>query len=124
MRETARLVAFVPVSDVGRAQAFYVGTLGLTLVSADDYGCMLDSNGTTLRMARVEGYEVPPHTVMGWAVPSIEDEVRTLAVAGVVFRRYDGMEQDDLGIWTAPSGDRVAWFPDTEGNTLSLTQSA
>jgi hypothetical protein len=41
--------------------------------------------------------------------------------AGIEFTRYDGMTQDDLGIWTAPSGDRVAWFKDPDGNTLSLT---
>jgi catechol 2,3-dioxygenase-like lactoylglutathione lyase family enzyme len=124
MKPTAKMVAFAPVTDVARAQAFYVETLGLTLVSGDDYGCMLDSGGVTLRLARVDGYEYPPHTVVGWSVPSIEDEVRALVAAGVTFRVYDGMGQDELGVWTAPSGDRVAWFGDTEGNTLSLTQMA
>jgi predicted enzyme related to lactoylglutathione lyase len=32
------------------------------------------------------------------------------------------MEQDDLGIWTTPGGDRIAWFTDPDGNVLSLTQ--
>jgi hypothetical protein len=40
----------------------------------------------------------------------------------VPFTRYDGMSQDEDGIWTAPSGDRVAWFADPDGNNLSLTQ--
>lgn len=40
--------------------------------------------------------------------------------AGVVFRRYDGMDQDERGIWTAPGGARIAWFGDPDGNTLSL----
>ena len=40
------------------------------------------------------------------------------------FTRYDGMTQDDLGIWTTPGGDRVAWFSDPDGNTLSLTAFA
>jgi len=43
---------------------------------------------------------------------------------GVSFRRFDGMEQDDLGIWTTPNGDRVAWFCDPDDNTLSLTTFA
>ena len=34
------------------------------------------------------------------------------------------MAQDDSGVWTTPNGDRVAWFKDPDGNTLSLTQSA
>jgi catechol 2,3-dioxygenase-like lactoylglutathione lyase family enzyme len=123
MFETANLVAFAPVTDVARARDFYTGTLGLTVLSGDDYGCMLECNGTTLRLARVDGYQYPPHTVVGWSVASIEDEVRALAATGVALHRYDGMGQDELGIWTAPSGDRVAWFSDTEGNTLSVTQS-
>jgi catechol 2,3-dioxygenase-like lactoylglutathione lyase family enzyme len=40
----------------------------------------------------------------------------------VTFTRYEGMGQDDDGVWTAPSGDRLAWFTDPDGNTLSLTQ--
>jgi prephenate dehydrogenase len=39
---------------------------------------------------------------------------------GVTFTRYDGMEQDDRGAWTAPGGARIAWFQDPDGNTLSL----
>jgi hypothetical protein len=40
-----------------------------------------------------------------------------------VFRHYDGMGQNDQGIWEAPGGDRVAWFSDPDGNTLSLSSS-
>jgi catechol 2,3-dioxygenase-like lactoylglutathione lyase family enzyme len=124
MLQAARLVAFVPVSDLGRAQAFYVGKLGLELHHADDYGCMLSSDGTTVRLALVAGYEPPPFTVLGWEVDALEDAVGALTEAGITLRRYEGMEQDEAGIWKAPSGDRVAWFPDSEGNTLSLTQTA
>jgi predicted enzyme related to lactoylglutathione lyase len=34
------------------------------------------------------------------------------------------MDQDDQRIWTTPAGDRVAWFLDPDGNTLSLTAFA
>jgi predicted enzyme related to lactoylglutathione lyase len=119
--EGAELMAFVPVGDVARARAFYEGVLGCVVQEADDYGAVLESNGRRLRLALVES-EPAPYTVVGWTVPSIEDAVRSLAGVGVGFRTYEGMGQDDLGIWTAPSGDRVAWFADSEGNTLSLTQ--
>jgi hypothetical protein len=39
-----------------------------------------------------------------------------------MFQRYGGMPQDDLGIWSSPSGARIAWFSDPDGNTLSLTE--
>jgi hypothetical protein len=47
-----------------------------------------------------------------------------LAARGIVFQRYDTMSQDDRGIWTAPSGAKIAWFPDPDENILSLTQFA
>ena len=74
--------------------------------------------------ARSEDYQRPAFTVLGWQVASIEATVAALIGAGVTMHRYEGMEQDEAGIWRAPSGDRVAWFPDSEGNTLSLTQPA
>jgi hypothetical protein len=54
-------------------------------------------------------------------VPDITAIARSLAERGVRFSRYDSMEQDELGIWTTLGGDRVAWFTDSDGNTLSLT---
>jgi predicted enzyme related to lactoylglutathione lyase len=119
--EAAELMAFVPVSDVARACAFYVGVLGCVVRHADDYGAQLESGGRAMRLARVES-DPPPYTVVGWSVASIADTVHALADAGVAFRRYEGMDQDDLGIWATPGGDHVAWFADSEGNTLSLTQ--
>jgi hypothetical protein len=65
-----------------------------------------------------------PFTIAGWRVPDIGAEVRTLTDKGVQFTRYDGMAHDDLGVWTAPSGDQIAWFTDPDGNTLSLTAFA
>jgi predicted enzyme related to lactoylglutathione lyase len=57
-------------------------------------------------------------------VPDIDAVVRDLAERGVRFTRYAGMTQDELGVWTTPGGDRVAWFTDPDGNTLSLTRFA
>jgi len=41
---------------------------------------------------------------------------------GVHFERFEGVAQDESGVWTAPSGAKVAWFKDPDGNILSLTQ--
>jgi hypothetical protein len=60
--------------------------------------------------------------VLGWRVPDILAAVRELTRRGVRPLRYDGMAQDELGIWTSPSGARVAWFEDPDANVLSVTQ--
>jgi surface antigen len=56
-------------------------------------------------------------------VANIEGTVDGLSARGVTFERYEGMDQDERAIWRAPSGARVAWFKDPDGNVLSVTQS-
>jgi hypothetical protein len=63
-----------------------------------------------------------PYTVLGWQVPDILAAVGELEARGVPLLRYDGIAQDELGIWTSPTGARVAWFEDPDGNVLSVTQ--
>jgi len=77
-----------------------------------------------LRVTKVEDLRPQPFTVFGFAVDDIAVEMDRLAAGGVEFNRYDGFGQDPAGVWTAPGGDRVAWFADPDGNTLSLTQFA
>lgn len=122
MLGSQKLVAFVATCDLGRAKAFYGNILGLSLVGEDGFGLVFDVSGTMLRVARVPEVVVAKYTVLGWSVPDIEETVRDLQKARVQLERYSGMEQDALGIWKSPSGARVAWFKDPDGNTLSITQ--
>src|SRR5438105_8362958 len=122
MLASAELVAFVPVADLGRARSFYENILGLPCVDADRWTCVFNSNGTTLRATLVEEFVPGGHTVVGWAVPDLRAAVEYLTDRALSMERYDGIEQDERGIWTTPDGDRVVWFKDFDGNTLSLTQ--
>ena len=117
------LVAFVPASDLRQSRRFYEETLGLRLVADDSpIACVFDANGTMLRITTVAEVVSVSYTVLGWAVTDIVRTVQNLVERGVAFHRFDGLVQDDLRIWTAPSGDRIAWFPDPASNTLSLTE--
>jgi hypothetical protein len=119
----AKAMCFVVTTARAAAKAFYGGTLGFTMISEDEYAVVYDLNGTMLRISTVETHKPEMHTVLGWEVPDIVAAVKTLTAKGVVFNRYPYFEQDELGIWTAPgSTSRVAWFPDPDGNTLSLAQ--
>jgi catechol 2,3-dioxygenase-like lactoylglutathione lyase family enzyme len=120
----ADLIGFVGTADVGRARAFYEGTLGLNVVEEDPYALGLDANGTMLRVTAVPDFRPAGYTVCGWKVENIAAAIAELTQRGVSFLRYDGMDQDDLGVWTAPSQAKVAWFNDPDGNVLSLTQFA
>ena len=117
------VVCFVPVMDVDRAREFYRDTLGLQLRSEElPFGLVFDVNGIMLRLAIVKQRTPFPGTVLGWRVPDATAAVESLRQAGVQFERYDFVKQDELGIWTTPTGARVAWFKDPDGNVLSVSE--
>lgn len=119
-----RIFAFVPISDPGKAKLFYGETLGLTLIREElPFALVFDAHGITLRLSIVGVFAPASWTVLGWEVPDIVSRVRALAARGVRFERYPGMKQDENGIWASPSGAKVAWFRDPDGNVLSLTES-
>ena len=120
--DDARLIAFVPTTDLPRARAFYAETLGLRVIDESPYACVFDANGTMLRLTPVRKLSKVRYTVLGWGVVDIAETVATLTAAGVAFVSYRGMDVDEAGVWTAPGGDRVAWFEDPDGNLLSVTQ--
>ncbi|HYB45956.1 MAG TPA: VOC family protein [Streptosporangiaceae bacterium] len=122
MLESSDLVAFVAATDLGRAQVFYEQKLGLRVLERNDFACVLDANGTMLRVTAVPEVAQARYTVLGWRVGDIAAAVRDLAARGVTFLRHDGMNQDQDGVWTTSTGAKVAWFADPDGNTLSLTQ--
>ena len=122
MLESSDLVAFVATTDLRRARVFYEQKLGLRVLEHNDFACVVDANGTMLRVTQVPEVARAGYTVLGWRVRDIAASVRDLAGRGVTFVHYDGMNQDQDGVWTTPTGAKVAWFADPDGNTLSLTQ--
>lgn len=119
---TARLMAFVGVSNLAEAQRFYGETLGLELHDERPYALVAHLGPAMLRITEVEQPAAAPYTVLGWAVDDIEAAVDDLTSRGVEFTRYAGMGQDERGVWTAPGGARIAWFLDPDGNNLSMTE--
>ena len=122
MLGNSALIAFVATTDLARARSFYERVLGLRCTEENLIACVFDASGTMLRVTAVPELKPAGYTVAGWRVDNIADAVNALAERGVEFQRFDGMDQDDLGVWTTPGGDKVAWFADPDGNTLSLTQ--
>ena len=125
MLASSRIVGFVPSTEPGKARAFYEGVLGLRFVSQDQFALVLEANGITVRVADVSNvpdFKPAPYTILGWEVNDIVAIVSALEERGVPFQRYPWMSQDELGIWSSPSGARVAWFSDPDGNVLSLTE--
>jgi catechol 2,3-dioxygenase-like lactoylglutathione lyase family enzyme len=125
MLGSMEVIAFVPTRNPAKAREFFEATLGLRFISDDQFALVFDANGVMVRVVDVSGvadYKPAPFTILGWSVNNVGKTVKGLQKKGVKFERYPGMEQDQLGVWSSPSGAKVAWFKDPDGNVLSLTE--
>jgi catechol 2,3-dioxygenase-like lactoylglutathione lyase family enzyme len=117
------LTAFLGTSDPERARAFYEGVLGLTPVDDNEYLMTFGSGAARVALQKLKSVTPPYGTAMGWHVRDLPGAVRALMARGVAFERYEGMDQNELGVWTPAPGTGVAWFKDPDGNLLSVSQS-
>jgi catechol 2,3-dioxygenase-like lactoylglutathione lyase family enzyme len=122
--ETARPAIIICTRDRARATAFYRDTLGLSLVSEDNFASVFNTAGVTLRVSMVPDFTPHEHTIIGFHVPDVVATVKALREKGLAFNTYQHLRHDELGVWTAPGGTvRVAWFKDPDGNVLSVTNA-
>ena len=122
MHSTGSLIGFIPTRNADAARVFYETTLGLRFIADDSFALIFESGGNMLRVVRAGEFTPAPYTILGWQSSQIEQDVTDLAARGIVFERYGFLPQDEHGIWTTPTGEKVAWFKDPDGNTLSLSQ--
>ena len=122
MLNKSQHINFLATSNATKAREFYENILGLDFISENQFAIVFESRGTMLRIQKVEKVNPHEYTVLGWRVDDIGKEVRGLSKRGVRFSRYAGMDQDEIGIWIAPSKAKIAWFADPDGNILSLTE--
>jgi catechol 2,3-dioxygenase-like lactoylglutathione lyase family enzyme len=123
MLGSTNIVAFVPTKDREQSRAFYQDILGLRFVKDDGFATVMDANGIMVRIAKVpDDFKPLPFTILGWQVVAIEKVVAELRKKGIQFEIFGFFKQDELGIWTAPTGDKVAWFKDPDGNVLSVSE--
>ena len=115
-------ILFAATTNPAQSRKFYEETLGFKLVSDDPFALVFQVGPLQLRLQKVERKPDIPYTVLGWAVKDIRKTVHHLSQAGVKFSHYPGLAQNMDGIWQSPAGAKIAWFPDPDGNTLSLTE--
>jgi len=116
------VIAFVQTCNVAQAKAFYGDVLGLDFRGDEPSALVFDAHGTMLRISKVRQFTPTAQTVLGWNVPNIRAAAMDLKNKGVSFQRYEGLSQDELGVWESPGNAKVAWFKDPDGNTLSITE--
>jgi catechol 2,3-dioxygenase-like lactoylglutathione lyase family enzyme len=117
------MVAFMATSKPDAARAFFEGVLGLTFVADHEHLVVFESGAARLMLQKTDVVTPPRGTALGWDVKDLRGVMKALAERGVSFERFDGMDQDEMGVWR-PAGPSsgVAWFKDPDGNLLSLSQ--
>jgi catechol 2,3-dioxygenase-like lactoylglutathione lyase family enzyme len=122
MLASGKLAGFIPTKDYEKARAFYEGKLGFEFVSLDQFALVMRIGGHMIRITKLTNYTPLQATILGWQVDDIGATAKWLGERGVETEKYPFVQDHELGIWTAPNGDRVAWFKDPDGNILSVSQ--
>ena len=122
MADLKKMVGFLVTTNPDAARRFYTEVLGFRLLSDDAHALAFDTPGAILRVGKAQQFTPAHGTVLGWEVQEIQAAVFDLTSKGAVFERFPGMQADEHAVFTFPTGDKVAWFKDPEGNLLSLSQ--
>lgn len=122
MLALGKMVGFVLTKDYDKARVFYERVLGCEFVSLDQFALVVRLGGHQIRISKVADFTPLRSTVLGWEVSDIEGVVDSLAHRGVAFEKYPFVQDKERGIWSAPGGNKVAWFKDPDGNVLSVSQ--
>ena len=122
MLASAKIVGFIPTRDYDKARAFYEGKLEFEFVSHGQFALVLRVGGHQIRVVKMPNFTPLQGTILGWEVTNIESIVDWLQDRGVATEKYSFVSDQVRGIWSTPTGDKVAWFKDPDGNVLSVSQ--
>jgi catechol 2,3-dioxygenase-like lactoylglutathione lyase family enzyme len=130
MLKAGRVATRLPAQDLDRARAFYAEKLGLEPTEEREGGLRYVCEGGEFALVESAGSAAGDHTQRGWEVEDIEATVRELRARGVVFEEYDlpglttvdGIAEIEGNYPSKGSGERGAWFRDSEGNMLGIGQ--
>jgi catechol 2,3-dioxygenase-like lactoylglutathione lyase family enzyme len=130
MLKDGRVATRLPAQDLERARSFYADKLGLEPAEEREGGLRYVCAGGEFALFESAGSAAGDHTQMGWEVADIEATVSELRSRGVVFEEYDlpglrtvdGIAEIEGNYPSKGTGERGAWFRDSEGNMLGIGQ--
>lgn len=123
MLKDAVIQAMVTTSRPEASKKFYQETLGLTLLSEDQFGIQFAGKIGFLRVAKAPGMIPAAHAVMNFMVEDAVAGAKALAAKGVKLERFSFLQHDEDGLWTSPDGAKVGWFRDPDMNLIGLVQT-
>src|SRR5260221_1485462 len=122
MLTTAPIRAYIPVSNVSRARRFYEGIVGLKPKLEFAGGVIYECGGAEVFMYPTPNAGTSKASQAFWQVADVEAEVAGLKARGVTFEEYDMPGITMKNSIATGGGAKTAWFKDTEGNILTVSQ--
>lgn len=131
MLKDSNVATRLPAQNLDRARAFYSEKLGIEPVDERPGGLLYQCGTTRFALFRSAGAPSGEHTQMAWEVDDLEAVVDELRGRGVIFEELDGpglrtvngiADIDGNYPSTGATGERGAWFRDSEGNMLGIGQ--
>jgi predicted enzyme related to lactoylglutathione lyase len=123
MLSEARIIPTVPAADLDRAKHFYENKLGLHKADVPEMpdGIVYAVGEGGLLVYRTDARH-GENTAAGFLVDDILREMTELRERGITFEDFDmpGLKTEN-GV-AELNGGKGAWFKDSEGNYLALTQ--
>jgi catechol 2,3-dioxygenase-like lactoylglutathione lyase family enzyme len=127
---SAKVATRLPAGDLGRARMFYAVKLGLEPLEEREGGLLYRCGNGYFALFESAGSSSGEHTQMAWEVDDIESTVAGLRRRGVVFEEVDvpglrtvnGIADVQGNYPSKGSGERAAWFRDSEGNVIGIGQ--
>jgi predicted enzyme related to lactoylglutathione lyase len=123
MLKNAAIVPYIPVSDIPRARKFYEEKVGLKAKQEYAGGVIYEcGKGSWVFMYPSSGAGTSKASTAFWSVDDVAAEVAELKTRGVVFEEYDMPGLKTVNSIATGGGAKTAWFKDTEGNILAISQ--
>lgn len=122
MLSNAPIRAYIPARDVARARSFYEQKIGLVPKEEYSGGVIYECGGAEVFLYPTSNAGTSQASQAFWQVGDVEAEVTTLKARGVVFEEYDMPDVTMTNSIATGGGARTAWFKDTEGNILAISQ--
>jgi catechol 2,3-dioxygenase-like lactoylglutathione lyase family enzyme len=123
MLKNAPIYPYIPVKNLVRARKFYEDTLGLQPREQYGPGVVYDcGNGSSFFMYPTPSAGTSHASQAFWSVADVAAEVAELKARGVVFEEYDMPGLKTVDSIATGGGAKTAWFKDSEGNILAISQ--
>jgi catechol 2,3-dioxygenase-like lactoylglutathione lyase family enzyme len=113
----------LPVANMERAKKFYDEKLGLQPAETTQTGEVIyRCNGSSFFLYSTQYAGTAKNTAMTFQTDDLERDMRELRGKGVKFEEYNLGELKTVNGVATIADTKGAWFKDTEGNIIALTQ--